>query len=84
MTKRAIRGRVEAVVLPCPFCGATGEAVEHKPYDSGVLCNGCGVWMPSRASTESGRSHGALEMWNHRQNARVSGAERPENAHVGN
>ena len=67
--KRTNRPTVQAVVLPCPFCGASGEAVEHKPYDAGVLCHGCGVWMPSRVSTEPGRSHGALEMWNRRQNA---------------
>ena len=66
--KSAGKARLDPLVLPCPFCGASGGAVEHRPNDAGVLCHGCGVWMPSHISTEPGESHGALEMWNRRQN----------------
>ena len=77
--KAAGNASLDPLVLPCPFCGASGEAVEHRPYDAGVLCHGCGVWMPSHISTEPGESHGALEMWNRRQNAEAhaSAAKEP-------
>jgi len=69
LNAEAQRPAVAGAAKFCPFCGASGEAIEHMPYDRGVLCHGCGCWMPSRVSTEPGRSHGALEMWNRRANA---------------
>ena len=81
--KAAVSSTVGRLVLPCPFCGAFGESVEVKESygcDQGVLCHGCGVWMPSRVSTEPGRSHGALEMWNRRQNIANAAVEARRNA----
>lgn len=55
-----------AELLPCPFCGASGDALKLQGFDDGVLCHGCGAWMPSRSSSNPGESHGAVEGWNRR------------------
>ena len=49
---------------PCPFCGTSGIKIDVKPH--GVLCHGCGAWMPSRVSTDITRNHTAIEGWNRR------------------
>ena len=54
------------IIKPCPFCGASGESIEVKDYNLGVMCHGCGVWMPERVSSDITRNHGALEGWNRR------------------
>ena len=53
-------------IKPCPFCGATGDNVGVSGRNYGVTCYSCGVWMPSRVSTDITRNHGALEGWNRR------------------
>lgn len=54
----------EPTPKPCPFCGYAN--VEVRPHDAGVYCRKCGAWMPSVASSDPRRAHGALEMWNTR------------------
>lgn len=51
-------------IKPCPFCGS--DNVDVLPHDNGIGCLDCHVFMPRVASTEVGRSHGGLEMWNRR------------------
>ena len=53
-------------IKPCPFCGASGESIEVSGNDLGVICHGCGAWMPERLSTTPSNNHGALEGWNRR------------------
>lgn len=58
--------RKQTTLKMCPFCRAREPVVRLIEPDIGVYCDGCGAWMPSRASSDPTRRHTATEGWNRR------------------